>query len=54
MVFGPGGGGIDPAMMHTLLVTLLGFTLLFILLLGERMRIMNMENALYARGGRGG
>ena len=51
VVFGPGGGGIDPAMMHTLLVTLLGFTLLFVLLLGERTRIMNMENQLYARGG---
>ena len=54
VVFGPGGGGIDPAMMHTLLVVLLGFTLLFLLLLGERIRIMNMENALYARSGRGG
>ena len=54
VVFGPGGGGIDPAMMHTLLVVLLGFTLLFLLLLGERIRIMNMENALYARAGRGG
>ena len=52
VVFGPEGGGIDPAMMHTLLVTLVGFTLLFVLLLGERRRIMNMENALYARGGR--
>lgn len=52
VVFGPGGGGIDPAMMHTLVVTLVGFTLLFVLLLGERRRIMNMENALYARGGR--
>lgn len=53
VVFGPGGGGIDPAMMHTLLVTLVGFTLLFVLLLGERKKIMNMENALYARGGEG-
>ena len=41
-------------MMHTLLVAMLGFTLLFVLLLGERIRIMNMENALYARSGQGG
>ncbi len=52
VVFGPGGGGIDPAMMHTLIVTLAGFTLLFLVLLKERTRIMNMENELYARRGR--
>ncbi len=44
VVFGPGGGGIEPEMMHTLLLALLAFTLLFIVLIAERIRI---EKARY-------
>ncbi len=39
VVFGPGGSGIAPEMMHTLLVNIAAFTLLFILILRERERI---------------
>lgn len=43
VVFGPGGGGIEPKMMHVLLITLVSFTLLFILLLAERIKIENLK-----------
>ena len=43
VVFGPGGGGIEPKMMHVLLITLVSFTLLFILLLVERIKIENLK-----------
>ena len=43
VVFGPGGGGIEPKMMHTLLLTLLAFTILFLVLLIERVRIENLK-----------
>lgn len=43
VVFGPGGGGIEPKMMHVLLLTLLAFTFLFLVLIIERVRIENMK-----------
>ncbi len=43
VVFGPGGGGIEPKMMNALLITLVSFTLLFILLLVERVKIENLK-----------
>ncbi|NIP29943.1 MAG: cytochrome C assembly protein [Candidatus Dadabacteria bacterium] len=46
VVFGPGGGGIAPEMMHTLLVCLVAFTLLFIVLLKERMNILKMKDII--------
>ena len=44
VVFGPGGGGIAPEMLHTLLVTIAAFTFLFILLLSERMKLEKMKD----------
>ncbi|HSE83373.1 MAG TPA: cytochrome c biogenesis protein CcsA [Thermodesulfobacteriota bacterium] len=46
VVFGPGGGGIAPEMMTTLLVTLVTFTLLFILLLKERIDIEKAKDEI--------
>ena len=43
VVFGPGGGGIEPKMMNALLIALVSFTLLFILLLVERIKIENLK-----------
>lgn len=43
VVFGPGGGGIDPRMLDTLLVTFAGFLFLFTVLLIERIRIENLQ-----------
>lgn len=43
VVFGPGGGGIEPKMMHALLLALLAFTFLFIVLIMERIRIEKMR-----------
>lgn len=43
VVFGPGGGGIAPEMMHALLLALLAFTFLFIVLITERIRIEKMR-----------
>lgn len=43
VVFGPGGGGIEPKMLNALLITLVSFTLLFILLLIERVKIENLK-----------
>jgi len=43
VVFGPGGGGIEPKMLYALLITLVSFTLLFILLLIERVKIENLN-----------
>lgn len=46
VVFGPGGGGIAPEMLYTLLVSLTAFTLLFIVLLKERTKIISMNDTL--------
>lgn len=46
VVFGPGGGGIDPKMMDTLLVTFAGFLLFFLAILFERIRIENIKYKL--------
>ncbi len=46
VVFGPGGGGIEPAMMVALLINLLAFTLLFVLLLRIRTKIESMNDRL--------
>lgn len=46
VVFGPGGGGIDPKMMDTLLVTFSGFLLFFLAILFERIRIENIKYKL--------
>lgn len=44
VVFGPGGGGIAPEMLNTLLVTFIAFTFLFILLLTERIKLEKMKD----------
>jgi heme exporter protein C len=46
VVFGPGGGGIAPEMMHALLINMASCTLLFIVLLLERMDIERMSDKL--------
>ncbi|MGH7884497.1 MAG: cytochrome c biogenesis protein [Thermodesulfobacteriota bacterium] len=46
VVFGPGGGGIAPEMLYTLLISLTAFTLLFTLLLKERVKIITMKDIL--------
>jgi heme exporter protein C len=46
VVFGPGGGGIEPEMMHALLVNLAACSLLFIVLLLERMDLERMGDML--------
>ncbi len=46
VVFGPGGGGIAPEMMNALLVSMLAFSLLFLLLLIERLDLMRMSDKL--------
>lgn len=46
VVFGPGGGGIVPEMMHALLINLASCTLLFIVLLLERIDIERMSDKL--------
>ena len=46
VVFGPGGGGIAPEMMHALLVNMAACSLLFILLLLERMDLERMSDEL--------
>jgi len=46
VVFGGKGGGIAPEMMVALLVNLVGFTLLFILLLKERIDIEKMRDEI--------
>ena len=43
VVFGPGGGGIEPKMLNALLITLVSVTLLFILLLIERVKVENLK-----------
>jgi heme exporter protein C len=46
VVFGPGGGGIEPGMMHALLVNLAACTVLFIVLLLERIDLERMGDEL--------
>jgi len=46
VVFGPGGGGIAPEMMVALLLTLLAFTLLFIVLLKQRIDIEDLKDRI--------
>ena len=46
VVFGPGGGGIEPQMMHALLISMAAFSLLFIVLLLERIDIERMQDTL--------
>ncbi len=46
VVFGPGGGGIVPEMMHALLINMAACTLLFIVLLLERIDIERMGDKL--------
>ncbi|HEX3036855.1 MAG TPA: cytochrome c biogenesis protein CcsA [Thermodesulfobacteriota bacterium] len=46
VVFGPGGGGIAPEMMITLLATIVTFTFLFILLLKERVDIEKAKDEI--------
>lgn len=48
VVFGPGGGGIAPQMMHALLINLAACSLLFVLLLMERMDLERMGDELMA------
>jgi len=43
VVFGPGGGGIDPKMLYTMLVTFVGFSFLMALILIERIKIENLR-----------
>lgn len=43
VVFGPGGGGIEPEMMHTLIVNVIAFVLLFALILKEREKIESLR-----------
>ncbi|WP_462136938.1 cytochrome c biogenesis protein CcsA [Candidatus Mycalebacterium sp.] len=49
IVFGPGGEGIAPEMMHTLLVNIVAFVLLFILILHERERIETLRRRIGSR-----
>jgi len=46
VVFGPGGGGIAPEMMHALLINMASCTLLFIVLLLERIDLERMSDKL--------
>jgi len=46
VVFGPGGGGIELHMMHALLISMAAFSLLFIVLLLERIDIERMQDTL--------
>jgi heme exporter protein C len=46
VVFGPGGGGIAPEMMYALLINLAACSLLFVLLLLERMDLERMSDKL--------
>ncbi len=44
VVFGPGGGGIEPRMRHAFLAALAAFFLLYLLLLIHRTRLARMED----------
>lgn len=46
VVFGSGGGGIEASMMYTMLVTFVACTLLFIVLLKQRMIYEKMSDSL--------
>jgi heme exporter protein C len=46
VVFGPGGGGIEPLMMHALLINMAAFSLLFIVLLLERIDIERFQDKI--------
>lgn len=46
VVFGPGGGGIEPQMMHALLINMLAFSLLFLVLLLERIDMERFQDQI--------
>ena len=46
VVFGPGGGGIAPEMMYALLINMAACSLLFVLLLLERLDLERMSDKL--------
>lgn len=46
VVFGPGGGGIEPQMMHALLINMTAFSLLFIVLLLERIDLERFQDKI--------
>lgn len=46
VVFGPGGGGIEPQMMHALLINMTAFSLLFIVLLLERINLERFQDKI--------
>ncbi len=46
VVFGPGGGGIEPQMMHALLINMAAFSLLFIVLLLERIDLERFQDKI--------
>lgn len=46
VVFGPGGGGIEPEMMNALLINLAAFSLLFIVLLLERIDLERFQDKI--------
>lgn len=48
IVFGPGGGGIEPRMRQVLVVAVLAFALLYALLLAVRVRLAALEDELDA------
>lgn len=52
VVFGPGGGGIAPEMMHTLVVNIAAFLLIFVLFLKERERVEVLRRRVNARRGK--
>jgi len=46
VVFGPGGGGIEPKMMHALLINMVAFSLLFTVLLLERIDLERFQDKI--------
>jgi len=48
VVFGPGGGGIEPRMRHVLFVATLAFALLYVILLAMRVRLAALEDDVTA------
>lgn len=48
VVFGPGGGGIEPRMRQVFLVALFAFALLYVILLAARVRLAALEDEVTA------